>query len=88
MRSTSFITCDPNGLTSARCGTFAPIRVKWREIHLGLVGDGQQMQDRVGGTAEGHQHRDRVLESLPVRMSRAVIPRRNMSTTAIPLRRA
>ena len=28
MRSTSFITWLPNGLTSARCGTFAPIRLK------------------------------------------------------------
>ena len=64
--STSFITCRPNGLTSARCGTFGadPGEVVERQLDVGLVGDRQQVQHRVGGAAERHHHRDRVLERL------------------------
>ena len=32
------------------------------EVDAGLVGDGEQVQDRVGRTAEGHDDGDRVLE--------------------------
>ena len=41
-----------------------PGEVLQRQLDLGLVRDGQQMQHRVGGAAERHHHRDRVLEGL------------------------
>ncbi len=37
MWSTSNITCLPNGLTSARCGTLAPIRVKSSSVSFTLA---------------------------------------------------
>ncbi len=35
-----------------------------RQLDVGLVGDRQQMQHRIGRAAERHHHRDRVLERL------------------------
>ena len=80
-RSTSVITYRPNGLTSARCGTRVadPVEVVERQVDLGLVRDGEQVQHRVGGAAERHHHGDRVLERLPGQdLSRAVMPWRSM----------
>ena len=33
-----------------------------RELHAGGMGDGQQMQHGIGGTAQGNHHRDGVLK--------------------------
>ena len=65
-RSMSVMTYWPNGLTSARCGTFAPIRLKSSRVRStsASCGDGQQVQHGVGRAAEGHDHGDRVLERL------------------------
>ena len=37
MRSTSNITCLPNGFTFARCGTFCPTRVKSSRVSFTLA---------------------------------------------------
>ncbi len=39
-----------------------PHEVVERQIDVGLMGDREKMQHRVGGSAERHHHRDRVLE--------------------------
>ncbi len=41
-----------------------PVEVLEVELDLGLAGDGQQVQDGVGGTTEGHGDGDGVLERL------------------------
>ena len=41
-----------------------PGEVGQGQFHPGLVRDGQQVQHRVGGPAEGHHHGDGVLERL------------------------
>ena len=66
MSSTSLHDVLPNGLTSARCGTFCPTRVKSASVSLTLasVRDRQQVQHRVGRPAERHHDGDRVLERL------------------------
>src|SRR5690606_20897893 len=40
------------------------VEVVQGQLHLGLVGNGQQVQHDVGGAAERHGHGDRVLERL------------------------
>ena len=40
------------------------VEVVERQLHLGLAGDGEQVQHGVGGAAEGHGHGDGVLERL------------------------
>ena len=66
MRSTSTITCWPNGLTLARWGTLGADRgeILQRQLDPCLVCDGQQMQHRVGRAAERHHDCDRVVERL------------------------
>ena len=65
-RSMSVMTYSPNGLTSARCGTLAPIRLKSSRVRStsASCGDGQQVQHGVGRAAEGHDDGDGVLERL------------------------
>ena len=41
-----------------------PGEILERQLDVGLVGDGQQVQHRVGGAAECHHHRNGVLERL------------------------
>ena len=89
-RSTSVITYCPNGLTSARCGTVAPIRLKSSRLRstsascaiasrcsTALVDPPNAIT-----TAMAFSNASRV------RMSRAVMPCRSSSTTASPDRRA
>ena len=42
-----------------------PVEVVQLQRHPGFVRDGQQVQHRVGGPAEGHHHCDRVLKRRP-----------------------
>ncbi len=90
MRSTSVITCRPNGFRSPRCGTRAPIRAK---------------SSRVSSTSASWAMASRCSTALVeppsamitviafsnaglVRMSRAVMPCRSRLTTASPDARA
>ena len=85
--STSFITCAPNGLTSARCGTLAPMRAK--SSRLSSTSASLAIASRWSTafveppkaitTAIAFSNASLVM------MSRAVIPRRSISTTASPL---
>ena len=87
IRSRSAMWYLPWGLMSARWGTRAadPVEVVERQLHPGLVGDGQQVQDGVGRAAEGHDHGDGVLERLLGHdLSRGGCRRRSRSTTARP----
>ena len=50
-------------LADARHPTGEFVDIGHREVHAGLLGDGQQVQDRVGGTAHGDIQGHRVQES-------------------------
>jgi hypothetical protein len=65
-----------------------PVEVLELELDAGLVGDGEQVQHRVGGAAERGRDGDRVLERLLGHDVAGVIPRRSRPTTASPARRA
>ena len=56
----------PPGFMSAMCGTLAAMRLKSSRSQLDarLVGDGQQVQHRVGRAAERRGDGDGVLERL------------------------
>ena len=58
-RSMSTMWYLPCGLVSAMCGTRAATLLKSSsaELDAGLGGDGEQVQHRVGGAAEGHRRR-------------------------------
>ena len=90
MWSMSFMTKLPNGLTSARCGTFAPMRRKssivrstsasWAmasRCSTALVEPPKAMTTAMAFS-----------KASLVMMSRAVMPRRSSSTTASPDLRA
>ena len=65
MPTSAAITYLPLGLRSASTGTRLPMRVKSSiEFHFRRVRHGQQVQHGVGGTAEGDNHRDGVVERL------------------------
>jgi hypothetical protein len=64
------------------------VEVVDRQVDSGLVGDGEQVQDRVGDPPKAITTAMALSKASRVRMSRAVMPRRNNSTTASPERRA
>ncbi len=90
MWSTSNITCLPNGFTFARCGTFAPIRVKSSSDSLTLASCAIASRCSTALVEPPNAITTAIALSKAslVRMSRAVMPRRSSSTTACPLRRA
>ena len=90
MRSTSNITCLPNGLTSARCGTFAPMRLKSASDSLTSASWAIASRCSTALVEPPNAITTAIAFSNAslVKMSRAVMPRRSSPTTASPLRRA
>src|SRR5207249_255414 len=52
------------GVGDVRHAAADPVEVVEGEVHPGLVGDGEQVEDGVGRAAHGHRHGDGVLERL------------------------
>ena len=90
MWSTSNITWRPNGLTSARCGTFDPIRLKSSSDSSTSASCAIASRCSTALVEPPNAITTAIAFSNAslVRMSRAVMPRRSSSTTAWPLRRA
>ncbi|WP_163733499.1 hypothetical protein [Mycobacterium gallinarum] len=88
--STCFITWRPNGLTSARCGTFCPMRVKSASVSLTPASDAIASRCRTALVDPPNAITTAMAFSNAsiVSMSLVVIPRRSISTTASPERRA
>ena len=88
--STSFITWLPNGLTSARCGTLAPTRLKSANDSSTFASCAMASRCSTALVEPPKAITTAIAFSNAslVRMSRAVIPRRSSSTTALPLSRA
>ena len=66
MATSSDMRCLPLGFKSASTGTCLPILVKSSsaELHAGGIRHGQQMQHRVGRTAQRDDHRDGIFKRL------------------------
>ena len=89
-RSTSFITYRPNGLRSPRCGTFRPTRTKSSRVRStsASLAMASRCSTALVEPPKAITTAIAFSNASLVRICRAVMPCRSISTTAIPVRRA